>query len=50
MESGKFGKNSEFGETLPKGLMKANELAQRAPWKATNLAKAANLAKLRQRV
>ena len=34
MESGEFGKNGEFGENLPKGLTKANELAQRAPWKA----------------
>ena len=55
-ESGKFSKSTEFGEngefdeTLPKGLTKANELAQRAPWKAANLAKAASLAKICQRV
>ena len=34
MESGEFGENGELGENLPKGLTKANELAQRAPWKA----------------
>ena len=45
-ESGKFGENGEFGENLPKGLTKANELAQRAPWKAANLRKTANLANL----
>ena len=39
VESDEFGKSSEFGETLSKGLTKANELAQRAPWKAANLAK-----------
>ena len=42
MESGKFdesGENGEFGKNLPKGLTKAIELAQRAPWKAANLAK-----------
>ena len=33
-ESGEFGENGKFGENLPKGLTKANELAQRAPWKA----------------
>ena len=49
-ESGKFGENGEFGENLPKGLTKAIELAQRAPWKVANLAKTANLAKLCQRV
>ena len=48
--------NGEVGENLPKGLTKANELAQRALWKAANLgkaanvAKAANLAKICQRV
>ena len=30
VESGEFGESSEFGENLPKGLTKANELAQRA--------------------
>ena len=39
-------KAAKFGETLSKGLTKANELAQRAPWKAANLAKAANLTKM----
>ena len=38
--------NGEFGKNLPKSLTKANELAQRAPWKAANLAKAVNLAKM----
>ena len=41
--------NGEFGENLPKSLTKANELAQRAPWKAANLAKMAMLAKICQR-
>ena len=39
-------RNGEFDENLPKGLTKANELAQRALWKAANLAKAAKLAKV----
>ena len=38
--------NGEFGENLSKSLTKANELAQRAPWKAANLTKAANLVKM----
>ena len=38
--------SGEFGENLSKGLIKANELARRAPSKATNVAKAANLAKM----
>ena len=52
MESGEFGKSGEFGENgkfvenLPKGSTKANELAQRALWKAANLAKEVNLAKM----
>ena len=50
VESDEFGESGEFAETLSKGLTKANELAQRAPWKAANLAKMANLAKLCQRV
>ena len=49
-ESGEFGetlsRSSENGENLPKSLTKANELAQRALWKAANLAKVANLAKM----
>ena len=39
-------KVAKFGKTLSKGLTKANELAQRAPWKVANLAKAVNLAKM----
>ena len=60
MESDEFGESGEFGETLsrssengenlPKSLTKANELAQRALWKAANLAKMANLAKICHRV
>ena len=45
-ENGDFGENGELGEILPKCLTKANELAQRAPWKAAILAKVANLAKI----
>ena len=48
-ESGEFGENGEFGKILPKSLTKANELAQRAPWKAAILAKAAKMAKICQR-
>ena len=47
-KSGEFGENGKFGENLPKGLTKANELAQRALWKAANLA--TNLAKICQRI
>ena len=63
VESDEFGESGEFGETLscsgengenlPKSLTKANELAQRALWKAANLAKVAkmaNLAKICHRV
>ena len=50
VESDESGESGEFGETLSKGLTKANELAQRAPRKAANLVKMANLAKLCQRV
>ena len=60
VESDEFGKSGEFGETLsrssensenlPKSLTEANELAQRAPWKAANLAKAVDLAKICHRV
>ena len=38
-KSGEFGENGQFGENLRKGLTKANELAQRAPWKAAILGK-----------
>ena len=38
--------NGKFGKNLSKSLTKANELAQRARWKAANLAKAVNLAKM----
>ena len=41
--------NGEFGENVPKSSTKTNELAQRALWKAANLARAANLAKICQR-
>ena len=34
VESDEFGESGEFGKNLPKGLTKANGLAQRAPWKA----------------
>ena len=44
MESGEFGENGKFGENLPKDLTKANELAEKG------LGKAANLAKICQRV
>ena len=39
--------SSEFGENLPKGSTKANEVAQRAPWKVAN---PANLTKFCQMV
>ena len=45
-----IGENGEFGENFPKGLTKANELAQRARGKRRIWRKRQNLAKLCQRV
>ena len=37
---------ANLAKIWPKSVTKANELAQSTPWKAANLAKAENLAKM----